>query len=173
MVVVDIGKTSGVETVSSGLKKVTITVTPSFAYLSGTASGLATIMGLTAAQVKTVGTRSISMAAGSGPYTNFARNLLSPVLLGMLPLSKGTTLKKGTHNNKVDYLLSWTTKASATTPVTKSVLTIASDKTSLPIKETIASSSGGGTTIFSNWGEKVNVQVPSASSIVTYAKVFG
>jgi hypothetical protein len=172
-VVVDIGKSSGVETVSSGLKKITITVTPSFAYLSGTASGLSTIMGLTAAQIKKVGSNSISMAAGTTPFTNFQKNLTSPVLLGMLPASKGTTLKAGTHNSKKDYQLSWTTKASGTTPLTKSVLVIASDKASLPMKETIASSSGGGTTIFSKWGETVNVQVPGVSSIVTYKKVFG
>ncbi len=172
-VVVDIGKTSGVESVSSGLKKITITVTPTFAYLSGSSAGLSTIMGLTAAQIKKVGGNSIAMAAGTTPYTNFQKNLTSAVLLGMLPVSKGTTMKTGTHNNKKDYLLSWTTKASGTTPLTKSILAIASDKSSLPIKETISSTSGGGTTNFSNWGEQVNPKAPSASSIVTYKKVFG
>ena len=171
--IVDIGRTSGVESVSSGLKKITITVTPTFAYLSGSPSGLSTIMGLTAAQIKKVAGNSITMAAGTTPYLNFKKNLTSAVLLGMLPAGKGTKLKTGTHNNKKAYLLSWTTTASGTTPLTKSVLTIASDKTSLPIKETITSTNGGGTTIFSNWGENVNPRVPSASSTVIYKKVFG
>ena len=172
-VVVDIGKTSGIESVSSGLKKITITVTPTFAYLSGSPAGLSTIMGLTAAQIKKVGGNSIVMAAGTTPYANFQRNLTSGVLLGMLPASKGTTLKSGTHNHKKDYVLTWTTAASGTTPITKSVLTIAGDKTSLPIKESISSASGGGTTIFSKWGESVNPPVPNASATVTYKKIFG
>jgi hypothetical protein len=170
-VVVDIGKDRGVETITSGLKKVVITVTPTYAYLSGSATGLTTIMGLTVVQQKKLGSKSMSMKSGTAPYANLKANLTTTALTHLLPVAKGTTLStdKATKN----FLLTWTTPASATNPKTTSVMTISSKGTTLPIKEIISAAGGGGTTTFSNWGENVKVPVPSASSVVTYKQVFG
>src|ERR1700722_5288982 len=50
IVVVDIGATFGQESIPSGKDRVKIIVTPTDAYLSGSPTGLTTIMGLTAAE---------------------------------------------------------------------------------------------------------------------------
>ena len=171
-VVVDIGVGYGMETITSGTKKVVIIITPSDAYLSGSSTGLISIMGLTGAQQKKVGTLSIVMKAGTSPYNNFKSNLTSSVLAGILPVAKGTKFKVS-NDKKKDYLLTWTSKASTTAPTTKSVLTISSGSKTLPTNETISSSAGGGTTTFSNWGEHVTEQAPAASSTIPYASVLG
>jgi len=172
-VVVDIGKTSGTETITSGTESITILVTPTYAYLRGSATGLTKIMGLTAAQQKIVGTKSLSMKAGTTPYINFKNNLTTPALSAMLPAVIGTTYSSTTHNKVKSYVLTWTTKATTTTLKTVSVLTFPSSGPTLPMTETITSKTGGGTTTFSKWGESPNVTAPSALSTVPYTALFG
>ena len=75
-----------------------IIVTPTDAYLSGSATGLTTIMGLTAAEQKKVGTRSVVMKAGTSPYTSFHSNLTTAVLSGILPVAKGTKYKTSSES---------------------------------------------------------------------------
>ena len=169
-VVVDIGSGYGNETITSGAKKVVIIVTPTDAYLSGSPTGLTTIMGLTTAQQKKVGTRSIVMNAGTSPYNNFKANLTTTVFSGILPVAKGTTFKFSTDKKK-DYQLTWKSKATTSASGTTSVLLISSGSKTLPKKEIISSSAGGGTTIFSNWGEHVTEKAPALSSTIPYAKV--
>ncbi|HEV7958076.1 MAG TPA: hypothetical protein VGP11_01295, partial [Acidimicrobiales bacterium] len=74
-VVADIGPTSGYETYKKGKETFTISVTPKFAFLSGSQSGLTTLMGLTSAEAKKVGTKSIEMKKGSDQYSTFKTNL--------------------------------------------------------------------------------------------------
>jgi hypothetical protein len=171
IVVVDLGPKYGEETIRSGVNFVRIIVTPSDAYLSGSKTGLTTIMGLTAAQEKKVGTLSIVMKAGSTPYKNFHSNLTTSVLSGILPPTEGTKYKVSGDGAK-NYVLSWTTPASSTAAATKSVLTISSGSKALPIKEVITGKTGGGTTTFSNWGEKVVEHAPAEADTIAYAKVF-
>ena len=170
--VVDISATRGQETIREGAKIISIVVTPTFAYLSGSKDGLTSIMGLTAAELKKVGTRVISMKAGTTPYRNFASSLTTPVLTSMLPSSVGTTLttRSGARKN---YQLSWSVKSSSTTLATKSVLTLTKGSMTLPISETIKSTSGGGTTSFTKWGRSFRVKVPLSSNLVSYTKVLG
>ncbi len=172
VVVVDIGATYGQETITSGKDNVKIIVTPTDAYLSGSATGLTKIMRLTAVQQKKVGTLSVVMKAGTSPYTSFRTNLTTSVLSGILPLAKGTKYKVSGDSAK-DYQLSWKTAASSTASATKSVLIISSGSKTLPIKETITGTTGGGTTNFSMWGENVVVQAPAAANTIPYAKVIG
>ena len=172
-VVVDIGQTQGQEHITSGLETINIVLTSATAFLSGSATGLTAIMGLTAAQQKIVGTKSISMKPGTTPYTNFHSNLTTPALISMLPVAKGTSLSSKVINGVKYQLLSWTTKATTTTQQTKSVLTLTSTSPILPVSEKITSPTGGGTTAFSKWGEKFSVSVPPASSTVSYTKIFG
>jgi hypothetical protein len=171
-VVVDIGTTTGTESITSGQKYVSITVTPKFAYVQGTSSGLSGIMGLTATQVKLVGTKSIAMAAGSTPYKRFKTSLTTAALLTFLPVAKGTTLLPVVAGSG-SYKLRWSVKASASSAKVTSVLTIASNKSALPQSETVKSSTGGGATTFSHWGESVHLTVPNSSNVVSYKKVFG
>lgn len=170
-IIVDIGTSSGVETITSGKESVTIEVTPKWAYLSGSASGLTTVMGLTSAEQKKVGSSSVSMKAGTTPYKNLKENLTVSILPTLLPVAKGTSFSVGGGSNSKDYQLTWSTAATSSEPKTKSVLTISSGSKTLPLDEVISSSTGGGTTVFSKWGENVSVKKPA--SLVTYTKVFG
>lgn len=172
-VIVDIGATSGQESITAGKKFVSIIVTPTFAYLSGSATGLTQIMGLTAAQQKKLGSHSMSMKAGTAPYTNLKANLTTTVFASMLPQATGTKLSTTGSSSTLKYQLTWTTAATATAPKAKSVLTLSSGKSTLPQSEVITSSAGGGTSTFSKWGQHVTVTAPKSSSIVTYKSVFG
>jgi len=172
-VVVDIGKTSGAESITSGSKTIIITVTPTYAYLRGSASGLRAIMGLTPAQEKIVGNHSVSMKAGTTPYNNFRSNLTTVALVAMLPAVKGTSLSTSFAMHHKSYVLRWSSKASGSSPATQSVLRFSTKGPRLPFGETVTSSSGSGTTTFSKWGEPVSVVVPPSSSLITYSKLFG
>lgn len=172
VVTVDIGATYGQETIRSGKSLVKIIVTPKDAYLSGSATGLTSLMGLTAAEQKKVGTLSVVMKAGTSPYTSFHSNLTTSVLAGILPAAKGTKYKTSTDSKK-DYQLTWSTAASSSAAATKSVLTISSGSKTLPLKEVITGTGGGGTTTFSKWGEDVVEQAPAASTTIPYSKVIG
>lgn len=168
-VVVDIGASYGAETIQNGTKKVSIIVTPTAAYLSGTRSGLTQIMGLTAAEQKKVGARSIMMKAGTSPYMSFAANLTTVVFPSILPKLKGTKLSIGAGSK--NYLLTWTTSATSSGGASKNVFTISSGKKSLPVKEVVSTKAGGGTTTFTKWGEHVVETAPASSSTIPYASV--
>ena len=169
-VVADIGKKQGSETFTEGAETFSITVTPTFAYLSGSATGLTNIMGLTSAEQKKVGKSAISMKVGSTPYETFKSNLTVGALLKLLPSVKGTTLlakrDKATHG----YDLKWVTAASGQAPKSTTVLTISAGKTTLPSKELVTTTAGTSVTTFSKWGEGVQVAVPS--STIPYATIF-
>jgi hypothetical protein len=169
-VVVDIGAKYGAETIQDGAKKVSIIVTPTDAYLSGTKTGLTEIMGLTATEQKKVGSLSIVMKAGTTPYQSFEANLTTSVLPTILPALKGTTFSIGTGSKK-SYLLTWKTAATSTAGATKNVFTISSGKKTLPLKEVVTSKAGGGTTTFSKWGEDVTETAPPVSATIEYTKV--
>jgi hypothetical protein len=173
IVVVDIGATYGQETISSGANKVKIIVTPTDAYLRGSATGLTQIMGLTAAEQKKVGNRSVVMKAGTTPYESFQTNLTTAVLAGILPAAKGTKFKVGGGKNSNDYQLTWNTAATSTASATKDVLTISSGSKVLPLKEVITGTGGGGTTTFSRWNENVVEHPPAAANTIPYTKVIG
>jgi hypothetical protein len=169
-VIADIGRTSGTETCVAGKASFTITVTPTYAYLSGSATGLTTLMGLTSKEQKKVGTASISMKKGTTQYATFQSNLTSGAFAQLLPVAKGTNLLSIRDKSTNGYDLKWTTKATSSTPSSTSVLTISSGKKTLPLKEAVSTSAGTSSTTFTKWGESVNVTVPS--STITYAKVF-
>ena len=172
-VIVDIGMTIGSEMIAAGKKQVSIIVTPSYAYLSGSPTGLTGIMGLTVVQQKKLGTHSMSMKAGTAPYASLKANLTTPVFASMLPSVTGTKLSTTGSSSTLKYQLTWTTAATTTAPQAKSVLTFSSGKSTLPQSEVITSAAGGGTSTFSKWGEHVKVFAPSLSSTVTHKSIFG
>ncbi|HEY5265288.1 MAG TPA: hypothetical protein VIJ40_00580 [Acidimicrobiales bacterium] len=166
-----IGTVDGTETYVSGAEKFSITVTPTYAYLSGSKTGLVTLMGLTATEQKKVGSSSVAMKKGTAPYTTFKTNLTSGTFSALLPAVKGTTLLAARDKATNGYQLSWVTKATSTAPKSTSVLTISSGKKALPIKEAVTTSTGHSTTSFTKWGKKVTVVAPTKT--IAYASVFG
>src|SRR5665213_2141052 len=166
-----IGTVDGSESYVSGAEKFKITVTPTYAYLSGSKTGLVTLMGLSAAQQVKVGTSSVAMKKGTTPYTTFKTNLTSGTFSALLPTLKGTTFLAARDKATNGYQLSWVTKATSTAPKSTSVLTISSGKKALPLKESVTTSTGHSTTTFTKWGKKVTVIAPTKT--VTYASVFG
>jgi hypothetical protein len=172
-IVADVAKDSGTETITSGKEHVSIIVTPTYVYLSGNATGLTSLMGLTAAEQKKVGTHSIAMKSGTSPYSELAASATISLVDAVMPAASGTTVSTAKIGNKKYYELKWTIKATSTEPKAASEMTISYSKPSLPDKETITNKDGSASTSFSKWGERVSPVAPSSSSIVTYAKVFG
>ena len=172
-VVADIGKTLGVERITSGTYIVTITVTASYVYLSGNAGGLVHLMGLTAAQQKMIGTKAMSMKKGTTPYTSLALSATTALVSKVLPAAKGTVVTvKGAAGSKY-YQLKWTNKATSSSPQRERRHDDRGRKATLPIKETITASTGSATTTFTKWGELISAVAPPASTVVTYNQVFG
>ena len=165
---VDIGTKGGTETYVSGTSRVKIIVTSTSAYLSGNATGLTSLVGLTSKQQKLVGTKSIEMKSGTSPYASFKSNLTTSAFAAFLPTTKSVTLSR---DKAGDYVLTWSSTATSTAPAVKSTLTVSSGKKALPLKEVASAKTGGGTTIFSKWGEKVKTPTPPASSTISYAVV--
>jgi hypothetical protein len=171
-VIVDIGKSTGLEVITTGAKKVTITVTRAAVYVQGNAAGLTGIMSLTAAQEKIVGTKAITMKSGTAPYKSFKASLTTPALIAFLPSATGTKLLPVVAGSG-NYQLKWTTKGTTSATDVTNVLKLSSAKNTLPQSETVHSSTGGGTTVFSHWGESVNPPAPNSNNLVSYDKVFG
>lgn len=165
---VDLGAKGGTETYVSGTSHVKIVVTPKSAFLSGNKSGLINLVGLTAAQQKLVGTKAISMKFGTSPYASFRSNLTTSAFASFLPTTKTVALGRDKANH---YVLTWSTKSSSSSPKVTSSLTVSSGAKKLPLKEVASASTGGGTTVFSKWGESVSTPTPPASSTISYSKV--
>ena len=140
--IVDIGAKYGEETIRSGKNIVKIIVTPTDAYLSGSADGLTTLMGLTAAEQKKVGNLTIVMKAGTAPYTSFQVESHDRGPRGHHAGRQGYEVQGEQRRNSKDYQLTWKTAATSTASATKSVLTISSGSKTLPIKEVITGLDG-------------------------------
>ncbi len=170
-VVADIGKKNSTETVTSGKESFTIIVTPFYAYLSGTPTGLTVLMGLTSAEQKKVGRSAIAMKKGTSAYTSFEQNLSSSALVHLLPTVTGTTLLAARDKKTKGYQLSWTTAASATQTKSSTVMVISSGRKALPVDEHVTTPVGHSTTTFTKWNESIHVTVPT--STIAYSKVVG
>jgi hypothetical protein len=170
-IIADVGRTSGTEDISEGSAAVAIRVTPSFAYVSGNASGLTTLFGLSASQARKVGHKWVSWKAGTSQYKNLHADLTMSSVTALLPKAKGTTVSTKTVGGVGLYVLTWTTAATSSVPRLSNTLTISSGAPVLPISDA-AKASGGTkiTTALSKWGEVVVVATPPASSIISAAK---
>lgn len=168
--IANIGRDSGSEAYVSGQETFTITVTPTHAYLSGSATGLTKLMGLSSAEQKMIGKASMSMNKGTKEFTTFHSDMTSGAFAQLLPLTKGTTLLSKRDKTTNGYQLTWTTKASTSAPKTTTLMIFSSGKATLPLKDTVTTSNSHSTTTFSKWGEAVKIAIPS--STITYNKVF-
>ncbi|MGD0219792.1 MAG: hypothetical protein ABSC73_04940, partial [Acidimicrobiales bacterium] len=178
LMIADFGTKSGEETLSEGKERLTVKLTPTYAYFSGNSSGL-TATGLTAAQAKKVGKDWISMKAGTSEYASIKSDLTVSALAVLLPATKGTTLSTtvtaGVHLSTVTdgvhlYVLKWTTAATSSTSKLSNTMTISAVGATLPVEVITTAPSGSATTKFSKWGEHVAVSTPPAASTISYAK---
>lgn len=170
----NLGVTEGMETIALGAATATIKVTPSYAYISGSSSGLTTIFGLSAAQAKKVGKRWVSLKAGTSQYSDFKSGVTMSSVDSVLPEAKGTKTSMADVKGTKVYVLTWTVAATSSTPKTSNTLTISAVGAALPIKGTASDAAGGHETLLlSNWGEHVSVSAPPAASTISYSQLTG
>jgi hypothetical protein len=170
----DLGKTSGIETISEGSDTVMIKVTPTYAYLSGNSSGLTKIFGLTSAEAKQVGKDWVSVKAGTSQYKDLAPSMTVSSAAGVLPAAKGTQLYTPAPAAKKLYTLKWDTAATSSEPAFANTLTLSAVGATLPVQETTTALGGGRETVaLSKWGEHVLVSAPPAGSTIPFSKVSG
>jgi hypothetical protein len=173
-VVADLGRKSGMESISTRADAVTIVVTPAYGYVSGNADGLTKIVGLSSAEVKKVGSKWITLKAGSSQYTSLATDIRVTSIQTVLPQAKGTTLSfADTPGAGRVYVLKWTTAASSSNPKLSSTLTFPVAGATLPIQEVTTATGSKETVTLSKWGEHVSVVGPPLSQTIPYSKVSG
>ena len=170
----DSGVTEGMETIALGAATATIKVTPSYAYISGSSSGLTTIFGLSAAQAKKIGKHWVSFKAGTSQYSDFKSGVTMSSVDSVLPQAKGTKTSMADVKGTKVYVLTWTVAATSSTPKTSDTLTISAVGAALPIKETASDAAGDHETLLlSKWGEHVSVSAPPAASTISYSQLTG
>jgi hypothetical protein len=171
---VDSGVSVGMETIALGAATVTIEVTPSYTYISGSSTGLTTIFGLTAAQAKKVGKDWVSFMAGTTQYADFKAEVTMSSVDSVLPKAAGTKMSTAEVNGTNVHVLTWTNAATSSTPKTSSSLTIPATGSALPIEETTTDAAGADESVtLSEWGEHVVVSAPAAASTISYTALTG
>jgi hypothetical protein len=170
----DLGKTSGIETISEGTETVVIKVTPTDAYLSGDSSGLTKILGLTSAEAKKVGSDWLTLKAGTSQYKTLATSVTVSSVGSILPPAKGTHLYAPAPPTKKFYTLKWNTAATSSSPALTSSLTLSAVGATLPALETTTAVGAGKQTVaLSKWGEHVLVSAPPEGSTIPLSKISG
>lgn len=172
-VIGDLGVNIGEETITTGSATATIKVTSAYSYLSGNSAGLTSIIGLSAAQAKKLGQKWMSVKAGTSQYSTLKSGSTIAAVTAVLPPAKGTSVSTSSSNGTNLFILKWTTAATSSTPKLVNTVSISAKGAALPVEETASSTSGSGTTKFSNWGEHVTVAAPPTSSTISYTSVVG
>jgi hypothetical protein len=169
--VADLGTSTGIESIISGTAKATVEVAPTFGYMDGDSSGLTSLIGLTAAQAKKLGSKWMSLKAGTAPYSDLKTAATIPAVQSLLPAAKGTTSSTESVGSTKFYVLKWIQAATSSSPKLTDELSISMGKTPLPLRETETDSGASETTTFSRWGESVVVHAPAASATVPYSSI--
>jgi hypothetical protein len=167
-IVGNLGTAQGMETVTDGKAVLSVRVTPTGAYISGTSSGLTSLFRMTAAQAKKLGKRWEYWKAGTSQYSSLKSDVTVQSLLDFLPKAKGTTVTA----NGSGYQLKWTSAATSTSPALSNTLQLSA--AALPVQEVSTDSTGvTATTTVSKWGESVVVHAPPAASTVSSSALKG
>jgi hypothetical protein len=173
-IVADVGRASGTETVTEGTAALAIRLSPSYAYVSGNASGLTTIFGMSSADAKKVGKDWESWKVGTSQYANLKSDLTMSSVSALLPKAKGTKLTTVVTGGTTAYVLKWSISATSSTPGVANTLVVSSGAVTLPVKETALISSGAkATTTISRWGEQFELGVPSFAATIASSKITG
>ena len=170
----DFGTKMGAEVIVTGKATATVKVTPTYGYISGNVLGLTSVVGLSSAEAKKVGTRWISIKAGTSQYSAVATGTTISSLTSVLPVTKGTTLTTTTEHGLSVHVLKWTTAATGTTPKLAITLTISATGTILPVEAVSTAADGTkATTKLSHWGGQPLVSAPPIASTIASSKVTG
>ncbi len=173
-IVADVGTHSGTEKFAYGGAHIQVRVTSSDAYVSGNASGLSTILGLTSSEAQKVGSRWVYWKSGTSQYSALKADVTMPSVTGLLPQAKGTKLSTVTVNGRSLYVLKWTEAATSSTPQVANTLQLSASGQTLPIEATSTASGGyRATTTLSDWGETIVVPAPPSASTVSATKITG
>jgi len=173
-IVADVGTKSGTEKLTEGAAVLSVRVTPTGGYISGSSTGLTSLFGMSATQAKMVGTKWEAWKPATSEYTNLKSEVTVASLTSLFPKAKGTTVSTNASNGDERYVLRWTTAATGSTPKLSNTLSLSATKANLPIAETSTAADGVKvTTKISKWGEPVVVRAPSASSTINSSKVTG
>ncbi|MGH8988995.1 MAG: hypothetical protein ACRDXC_10455 [Acidimicrobiales bacterium] len=167
----DFGISTGEETISAGDADLSIRVTSTDAYVSGSSSGLTTIFGVTATDAKKIGNDWVFWKAGTSQYSDLEKGVIVRSLTSVLPKVKGTRRSTHTTHGAKLYALKWTSAATSSQPKLSITLTV-SARSHLPVALTSTSSAGTKeTTTFSHWGEHTVVSAPLAGSTMPSSKI--
>ena len=165
----DAGKTNGLETIDFGSAIVTVRLTSAAAYVSGNATGLEKIVGLSTKGAKSVSDKWIVVLKGSTQFTNIVDGrTIGPLTKALLPTSsKSVDVKSDKLNGHDVFAMNWTqTTSSAKVDL---ALDIASSGATLPIELTATQGSFVSVTQFADWDEHISVPVPK--STIAYSKI--
>jgi hypothetical protein len=161
-IMADVSASGGTESVAEGKGHLAIRVTPTAGYVSGNATGLTDLYGLSAAQVKKIGANWVAFKATTTQYATLKSDVTFSSVLALLPKAKGTKVSTHQSGGATQYVLTWTSAAKGSTPKLSNSLTVAAGGSKLPIEETETDSTGVKvTTTLSKWGESVVVAVPT------------
>jgi hypothetical protein len=173
-IIADVGLAGGSETLSEGKAYLAIRVTSTFAYVSGSSSGLTTLFGLTSAQAKKLGTDWESWKPGTKQYASLKADLTMSSVTALLPKVKGTRLSGDATNGSKLYVLKWTSAATNSIPKLSHTLTLSTMGATLPIEVTETSSTGVKVkTELSKWDENFSVLEPPVASTIASSKISG
>ncbi len=170
----DVGVAEGSETVTLGPATLTLRVTAQAAYAKGNTSGLTTVLGLTSAQAKTVGSRWVKWARGSQQYATLKPDVTFPSVLDLLPAAKGSMLATGTSAGVPAYLVKWTSAANSSEPKLANTLVLTTGDAPLPVE--VSSTGSHDTTIvtrLTGWGQPAPVVAPPPGDTIAAAKLSG
>lgn len=169
----DAGTSSGQEAFSSGSADMAIKVTPTDAYVRGSKTGLTTILGISAADAKKIGSKWVYWKHGTTQYSELEGDVTLSSLTSVVPKAKGTKLSSHDTGGSTLYVLKWTTAATSSAPELSNTLSV-SMRTDLPVRSTSTDSSGTKVaTTYSDWGKHVDVSAPPARSTVPASKITG
>lgn len=166
-IVADVGVSGGSEAIAEGSAKVAIRVTPAFAYVSGTSTGLTTLYGMGSAAAKKLGSKWESWKVGTSMFNDLKGDLTMKSVSALLPEAKGTKVSTRVRPSGTVDVLTWVTPATTSVPKLSNTLSIPAAGPALPMNKTATAS--GGTKIstqLSKWGEDVIVQPPPSDETV-------
>jgi hypothetical protein len=173
-IVADVGRASGTETATEGKASLVITLSTTHVYVSGNASGLTTIFGMSSADATKVGKDWESWNAGTSEYANLKSDLTMSSVRALLPKAKGTTLTTVDSKGSTFSVLKWTIAATSSVPGVANTLTVSSGATTLPVKEVARISNGArAMTTLSGWGEQIVIGIPPVAATIPSSIITG
>ena len=173
-IVADVGTHSGTEKFAYGGTHIQVRVTPSDAYVSGSASGLSTILGLTSSEAQKVGSRWVYWKSGTSRYSAVKADVTMPSVTGLLPRSQGYEAVDG-HGKRALALRPQMDRGRHELDTTGREHPPAIGERADPADRGGLHCFGGlpPTTTLSDWGETIVVSAPPSASTISATKITG